>query len=78
MRDLRVDEGDGIQHSTMTEINHEEYYRRVRMILKTELHASNTYQALNFFAVPIVTYSFNIKNRNKLNYREMTGRHGKC
>ena len=59
---LGVDEGDGIQHSTMKEKIRKEYYRRVRMILKTELNASNKYQALNSLAVPIVTYSFNIIN----------------
>ena len=32
------------------------------MVLKTELNASNKYQALNSFAVPVVTYSFNIIN----------------
>ena len=59
---LGIDEGDGIQHSTMKEKIRKEYYRRVRMILKTELNASNKYQALNSLAVPIITYSFNIIN----------------
>ena len=52
---LGVDEGDGIQHAKMKEKVRKEYYRRVRMVLKTELNA-----AINTLAIPVVTYSFNI------------------
>ena len=33
---LGVNEGDGIQHATMKEKVREEYYRRIRVILKSE------------------------------------------
>ena len=57
---LGVDEGDGIQHAKMKEKVKKEYYRRVRMVLKTELNASNRFEAINTLAIPVVTYSFNI------------------
>ena len=39
-----------------------EYYRRVRLVLKTELNAANRIQAVTTLAVPVVTYSFNVIN----------------
>ena len=39
-----------------------EYYRRVRLVLKSELNAANRFEAVNTLAVPVVTYSFNIIN----------------
>jgi len=57
---LGVDEGDGIQHTKMREKVRKQYYRRVRMILKTELNAANRFEAINTLAIPVVTYSFNI------------------
>ena len=57
---LGVDEGDGIQHAKMKEKVRKEYYRRVRMVLKTELNAANRFEAINTLAIPVVTYSFNI------------------
>ena len=59
---LGVDEGDGIQHAKMKEKVRKEYYRRVRMVLKTELNAANRFEAINTLAIPVVTYSFNIIN----------------
>jgi len=56
---LGVDEGDGIQHAKMKEIVRKEYYRRVRMVLKTELNAANRFEAINTLAIPVVTYSCN-------------------
>ena len=55
-----MDEGDGIQHAKMKERVRKEYYRRVRMVLKTELNATNRFEAINTLAIPVVTYSFNI------------------
>ena len=59
---LGVNEGDGIQHATMKEKIRREYYRRVRMVLKSELNAANRFEAINTLAIPVVTYSFNIIN----------------
>ena len=41
-----------------------EYYRRIRMVLKTELNSKNRIQAINSLAIPVVQYSFNIINWN--------------
>ncbi len=38
---LGMNEGDGIRHATMMEKIQKEYYRRVRMVLKSELNAAN-------------------------------------
>jgi len=57
---LGVSEGDGIHHSAMKEKIRKEYYRRVRMVLKSELNAANRFEAINTLTVPMVTYSFNI------------------
>ena len=59
---LGVNEGDGIQHTAMKEKIRKEYYRRVRMVLKSELNAANRFEAINTLAIPVVTYSFNIIN----------------
>ncbi|XP_067050697.1 uncharacterized protein [Acropora muricata] len=55
-----VNEGDGIQHAKMKEKIKKEYYRRIRMITKSELNAINRTEAINTLATPVVTYSFNI------------------
>ncbi len=47
---LGVNEGDGIQHATMMEKTRKEYYRRVRMVLKSELNAANRFEAINTVA----------------------------
>ena len=59
---LGVCEGDGIQHSKMKERIRKEYYRRIRLVLKSELNALNRIEAINTLAIPVVTYSFNIIN----------------
>ena len=56
---LGVDESDGIQHSKMKE-KIRKYYRRVRLILRTELNGRNKMEAINSLAVPVVQYSFGI------------------
>ena len=48
----------------MKENIRKECYRRVWAILKTELNSANQIQAINTLAIPIVTYSFNVINRN--------------
>ena len=41
-----------------------EYYRRTRLILKSELNSASKITAINTLAVPVVAYSFNIVNWN--------------
>lgn len=38
----------------------EEYFTRLKKIMKTSLNSKNTIQAINTFAVPVVTYGFSI------------------
>ena len=52
---LGINEGDGIQHSKMKEKIRKEYYRRIRMVLKSELNAINKIEAINTVATPVVT-----------------------
>ena len=59
---LGINEGDGIQQSKMKEKIQKEYFRRIRMVLKSELNAINKIEAINTIAIPVVTYSFNIIN----------------
>ena len=59
---LGINEGDSIQHDTMKEQIRKEYYRRVRLVAKSELNGSNKIEAINTFAVPVFTYSVNIVN----------------
>ena len=46
----------------MKEKIRKEYYRRVRLVLKTELNSKNRIEAINALAIPVVQYSFNIIN----------------
>ncbi|XP_031556859.1 uncharacterized protein LOC116293560 [Actinia tenebrosa] len=57
---LGVTERDGIEHSTMKEQIRKDYYRRVRLVLNSELNAANIITAINTLAVPLVSYSFSI------------------
>ena len=59
---LGINEGDGIQHATMKEQIRKEYYRRVRLVTKSEVNGSNKIEAINTLAVPVFTYSVNIVN----------------
>ena len=61
---LGVFEGDGINHASMKEKIRKEYYRRIRLVLKTELNSKNRIEAINTLAIPVVQYSFNIINWN--------------
>ena len=61
---LGVSEGDGINHALMKEKIRKEYYRRIRLVLKTELNSKNRIEAINTLAVSVVQYSFNIINGN--------------
>ena len=68
---LGINEGDGIQHATMKEQIRKEYYRRVRLVTKTELNGSNKIEAINTLAVPVFTYSVNIVNWQTCEIRKL-------
>ena len=55
---LGINEAESIQYLKMWK----EYYRRVRLILKSEFNAINRIAAINSLAVPVITYSMNIIN----------------
>jgi len=59
---LRIEESEGIQHQQMKERLKQEYSRRLRMILKSELNARNKITANGALAVPVLRYSFGIIN----------------
>jgi hypothetical protein len=71
---LGVNEGDGIQHSKMKEKIRKECYRRVRLILESELNASNRVNAINSLAIPVVTYSFGIIKWSITDIRRIDGK----
>ena len=63
---LGIEESEGIQHQQMKERLKEEYSRRLRMILKSELNTRNKITAIGALVVPLLRYSFGIINwRNK-------------
>ena len=68
---LGVNEGNGINHAAMKEKIRKEYYRRVRLVLKTELNSKNRIEAINTLAVPVVQYSYNIINWNPPDIQRM-------
>jgi recombinational DNA repair protein RecT len=55
-----IEEGEDIQHQQMKERLKQEYNRRLRMILKSELNARNKITAIGALAVPVLRYSFDI------------------
>ena len=73
---LGINEGDGIPHAAMKVKVRKEYYRRRRLVLKSELNAANRFEAINTLAVPVVTYSFNIVNWKLVRLRGWTQKHG--
>jgi hypothetical protein len=58
---LGIEESEGI-HQQMKERLKQEYSRRLRIILKSELNARNKITAIGALAVPIVSSSFGIIN----------------
>ena len=52
---LGINEGDGMQHSKMKEKFRKEYYRRIRMVLKSELNAIKKIEPINTVATPVTT-----------------------
>ena len=61
-RYLGIEESEGIQHQQMKERLKQEYRRRLRMILKSELNVRNKITAIGALAVPVLRYSFGINN----------------
>ena len=61
-RYLGIEESECIQHQQMKERLKQEYSRRLRMILKSELNARNKITAIGALAVPVLRYSFGIMN----------------
>jgi hypothetical protein len=61
-RYLGFEEREGIQHQQIKDRLKQEYNRRVRMVLKSELNARNKITATGALAVPILRYSFGIIN----------------
>ena len=59
---LGIEEGEGIQHQQMKEILKQEYSRRLRMIMKSELNARNKITSIGALSVPVVRHSFDITN----------------
>ena len=57
---LGVDESNGIQHSTMRERLRRKYFRRVKMVLRTELFGLYKVLAINRLELPVLTYSFGV------------------
>ena len=54
-KQLGINEGDGKQHSKKKEKIRKEYYRRIRMVLKSELNAIKKIEAINTVATPVAT-----------------------
>jgi hypothetical protein len=59
---LGTEESEGIQHQQMKERLKQEYRRRLRMILKSELNARNKITAIGALAISVLRYSFGTIN----------------
>jgi len=59
---LGIEESEGIQHQKMKERLKQDYNRRLRMTLKSELKARKKITANGALAVPVLRYSFGIIN----------------
>ena len=61
-RYVGIEESEGIKHKQMKERLKQEYSRRLKIILKSELIARNKITAIGARAVPVLRYSFGIMN----------------
>jgi hypothetical protein len=59
---LGFEEMEGVQHQQMKDRLKQEYNRRLRMILKSELNARNKITAIGALAVPVLWHSFGVIN----------------
>ena len=57
-----MEEGEGLQHHEMKGKIQKEYKRRVKLVLKSELNATNKITAINTLAVLVIVYSYGIIN----------------
>ena len=62
---LGVEESSNTHHKNMREKLKKEYYRRLRMILSTELSSPNKIMAINSLDLPVLSYSFGVVNWSK-------------
>ena len=68
---LGIEKGNGIKHAAMREKIRKECYRRIKMILKSELNSFNKVTAINTLAFPVAAYSFNVINWQMKEIRKM-------
>ena len=68
---LGVEESSNTHHKNMREKLKKEYYRRLRMILSTELSLPNKIMAINSLAIPVLSYSFGVVNWSKTDVQGM-------
>ena len=59
---MGIEGGEGIQHQEMKERLKQEYSRRLKMILKSELNGRNKITASGALDVPVLRCSFGIIN----------------
>ena len=57
---LRMEEGEDVEHHKMKVKIREEYKRRIKLVLKSELNTRNKIAAINTLAVPVILYSYGI------------------
>ena len=57
---LGLDDCNDIKHSMMRERLRRAYFRRVKVVLRTELYGRNKILAINGFALPVPTYSLSV------------------
>jgi len=77
---LGTEESEGIQHQQMKERLKQEYSRRLRMILKSELNARNKITAVAALTVPVFRYSFGIIDwrTEETKKKKLTGKLERC
>ena len=68
---LGVEESSNVHHKKMRKKLKKENYRRLRMILGTELSSPNKIMAINSLAIPILSYSFGVVNWSKTDVQGM-------
>lgn len=67
---LGIFENSRIQQIEMKKKLKAEYFRRLRLVLKTSLNGRNKIEAINRFAVPVIEYSFGIIDWTKAEIRK--------
>ena len=57
---LGMEEGKGVQQHKIKVKIKKEYKRRIKLVIKSELNASNKIPAINTLAVPVILYSYGV------------------